>query len=537
MCDHDARRAISLDHGAAHDHDHEAWTRRQFLTRLGLSTAGAALVGHFGAAPVHALGRTSLIDAVAAADTDRVLVLVQLAGGNDGLNTVVPITNDLYQNARPTLRLGAADTFALDGDTGLHNALGGLQGRWGDGQLAVVRAAGYPEASLSHFRSTDHWLTATDGTGDLTTTGWAGRMFGLEFPDPEAEPPPAPPALQIGTAAPLLFQGSAGGYGTALFDVNLFLEIASGGDPYPTDGLPDTPAGVELAFVRSIANESFRYRDAISAAADAASNSVEYPGSRFAAELAAVAQMIKGRLGAKIYLVSLGSFDTHAGQLGQHAGLLGQLGDGLAAFYDDLAATGDADRVLAMTFSEFGRRVEQNGSEGTDHGTSAPLFLLGPGAAGGLHGAAPDLSDLDPAGNLRHTTDFRQIYATVLRSWFGLSEAETAGVLGGAYNTLGLISAPVATAPAPEAALALEAPYPNPARGLARVAFRLGAAGAARLAVYDVRGRAVAVLAEGAYPPGRHEAMWDAGSLPAGVYVLRLETPAGTRVRQATVVR
>ncbi|WP_412060951.1 DUF1501 domain-containing protein [Rubrivirga sp. IMCC45206] len=536
MCDHSHDRAISLDHGAAHDHDHEAWSRRQFMSRLGLSAVGASLVGGVGAVPARALGRTSLLDAVGRAETDRVLVLVQLSGGNDGLNTVVPLTNDLYYNARPGIALRSQDTFSLDGDTGLHNALSGLQSRWGDGELAVVRAAGYPDASLSHFRSTDHWLTASDGTGDLPTTGWAGRTLALEAAG-ETEPPSSPPGLQIGTAAPLLFQGDGTGYGTALFDVDLFLQIAAGGEPFPTDGLPDTPAGAELGFVRTTANESFRYRDAIAEAAQAGRNDVAYPGGRFGAELAAVAQMIKGRLGTRVYLVSLGSFDTHANQLGSHANLLRQLGDGLASFFDDLGVTGDADRVLAMTFSEFGRRVEQNGSNGTDHGTSAPLFLAGPAVAGGLHGDAPDLGALDPAGNLRYTTDFRRVYASLLTGWFGLSADEAASVLGAAYEPLGLLASPVSTGTSPALALALDPVRPNPTRGLARVRYHVPGTSRARVSVYDVLGRRIAQLADGVHRGGAHEVIWDAGALPAGAYVLRLETPAGQRSQTATVVR
>lgn len=537
MCDHHAPRAISLDHGKAHDHDHAAWTRRDFLLRAGLgATAAATAPMWVGSAQARAVTGSPLLNALAQTETDRVLVLVQLQGGNDGLNTIVPFRDDLYYNARPSLALARNQTHEITADFGLHPQLESLLPTWNAGQMAIVQGVGYPSSSLSHFRGTDVWLS---GDEDLPPTGWAGRTLALGIPDPETNPPDVPPAVQMGTSAPLLFNSGVGGLGMALLNVELFLQIAAGGEPFPTGSVPSGAPGEELAFVRSVANDAFRYREAIHGATSRADNDVPYPNNRLADEMAAVARLIKGRLGSRIYLVSLGSFDTHANQPARHAELLQTLSQTLAAFYADLAVTDDARRTLAVTFSEFGRRPSENGSNGTDHGTAAPLFLFGPSAVGGLYGNPLDLSDLDGVGNVRHETDFRQIYASLLRDWFGLDAATTASVLGGEYQPLALLDPPpVASAPAPHALAAeLDPPAPNPVRLRSEVAFRLPEAGVVTLSAFDATGRLVARLADGLHAPGEHRATFDASGLAPGVYVLRLETPGGARTVQATVVR
>ncbi|MEM1054894.1 MAG: DUF1501 domain-containing protein [Bacteroidota bacterium] len=537
MCDHHAPRAISLDHGAAHDHDHAAWTRRDFLVRAGLGTAAAAtapmLVGN---AQARGMAGSPLLNALSATETDRVLVMIQLQGGNDGLNTIVPFRDSLYYNARPSLAITRNDTHEITGDEGLHPQMGSLVDTWNEGDFAIVQGVGYPSSSLSHFRGTDIWLSADE---DVAPTGWAGRALGVEFPDPQTNPPDVPPAVQMGTSAPLLFNSGGGGLGMALLDVELFLQIAEGGEPYSTTNVPDGAPGAELAFVRSVANDAFRYRDAIQTATGRANNQVNYPNTRIAEEMAAVARLIKGRLGSRIYLVSLGTFDTHANQPDQHARLLQELSQALVSFYADLAVSDDARRTLAVTFSEFGRRVYENGSNGTDHGTAAPLFLFGPSAVGGLYGSAPDLSDLDGTGNVRHETDFRQIYATLLRDWFGLDTATTATVLGGEYMPLALLDPPVVSNGEAPTSLPfeLDTPSPNPLRDRAEIAYRLPEAGTATLTAYDATGRLVARLAEGTHTPGEHRAAFDASRLASGIYVLRLETPSGARTVRATVVR
>ena len=539
MCDHahspSPARALSLDAGHAHDLDHARWTRRDFLVRAGLGATAAAVT--LGSTTVSAMARSPLFDALARVETDRALVLVQLIGGNDGLNTIVPVGNDLYHNARPTLSLGAAETLPLGNGHRLNAWLAPLAPQFADGELAIVQGVGYDDGSLSHFRSTDIWMSASDADV-VEQTGWAGRMLQQEFPDFLTEPPTSPPAVQIGTTAPLLFAGDAAGYGMAMLNVEAFLAIADGDEIFDPADVPPTVAGGELAYVRTVANAAFRYRDAIYDATQAATNDVEYPDTDLGGELAAVARLIKGGLDSRVYHVALHGFDTHAGQLERHAVLLDTLGGALAAFFADLNASGDDARTLAMTFSEFGRRVEENGSDGTDHGTAAPVFVMGPATLGGFYGQAPDLSVLDDAGNVSHALDFRQVYATVLQNWFGLSGEESAAVLGIPFEPLGLLAPPVAAGDAPAAATPeLLAPAPNPAHSRTRLTFTLPEPASARLTLYDVVGRRVAVLADGARPAGRHEVDADVSGLAPGVYVARLETPASQQSRQFTVAR
>ncbi|NNF57111.1 MAG: DUF1501 domain-containing protein [Rhodothermaceae bacterium] len=541
MCDHHrttkpSPRAIALEHGEAHDHDHAAWTRRDFLVRSGLAVAGGGAM-LAGSMPVRALEPSALLQQLAALDTDRVLVILQLGGGNDGLNTVVPKTNDLYYQRRPTLAIAANETVALDTDYGLHPAMQSLEPTWGEGGMAVVHNVGYPDANLSHFRATDIWLSASDSE-EYLTTGWAGRSLETLFPDFETAPPAFPPAVQIGTSNPLLFRGQSAGYGMALFDTELFLQIVQGEPVYDPAAVPPTPWGDELAFLRTVANDSFRYADAISQAYEAASNATEYPEGNMPASLAGCARLIKGGLGARIYLVSVGGFDTHANQADEHALLLQQVSETVAAFYADLAATGDADRVLTMTFSEFGRRIEENGSDGTDHGTAAPLFLFGGGVIGGLYGDGPDLASPDPNGNLVHSTDFRSVYATVLQEWFGLEEAVTTSILGGSFGIIPMLADPVATEPeGVPLTFGLEQNSPNPFGSSTQIRFTLTEAGLVRLQVFDLQGRLISTLVNEARAAGQHHIPFDADALPSGTYLYRLEAPEGVRTSRMTRVR
>lgn len=536
MCHHPrAGRADSLAHGAAHDHDHADWSRRDFLVRSGFGAAAAVALG--AARPAHALVGGSLLDQLSALSTDRVLVLIQLKGGNDGLNTVVPLGNDLYYNARPQIALGADAAFAIADGVGLHNALLPLQPMWGAGQMGVVHSVGYANSSLSHFTATDTWTTARP-TGATPPGGWGGRTMRLDHPDFPATMPVHPPAVQLGAPNPLLFQSGDADLSMMIASVDQLNAIQLGGGQYDPAAVPDTPSGAELAFARQVANASNTYVGAVRTAATAGTNQAAYPNNALGRDLAAVARLIKGGLQSRIFVVSLGGFDTHASQLATHATLLATLAGAVAAFYQDLAAGGHDQRTLAMTFSEFGRRVAQNGSAGTDHGTAAPLFVFGPGARGGLYGTAPDLSQLDRSGNVTPTTDFRQVYSTVLGSWFGIAPANVDGVLGGSFAPVPFVGQAVSAPELPLGELALGVPAPNPVRDEARLSFTLAAAGEVQLEVFDTLGREVAVVARDAFfGAGAQSVTLDARSLPAGVYVARLRAGEASRVQRFTVVR
>ena len=528
-------RAVGLEHGHAHDEDHQAWTRRDFLVRSGLAAAGASVV--LGAGSSHAattsraLASPGLIGSLRSLDTDRVLVLLQLAGGNDGLNTIVPVTNDRYYNSRPSIALRQADTIRLNDDFGLHASLSPLESMWGDGHFGVVHSVGYDDQSLSHFDGIDVWASAREESGQTGWTAEAAAALGRGDVT-------VPPTVQIGASYPLLMTGPDGVEGMTLSNPALLDQIVTSGELYDTASLPNSSYGRQLGFLRSVANDANLYVTSLRSAGDGITNGVEYPDDQLGQSLAAVARLIKGHLETRVYLVRLKGFDTHADQINRHQALLDTLGKSVAAFYEDLERSSDAERTLTMTFSEFGRRVGENGSVGTDHGTAAPVFLFGPSVQGGFTGTAPDLSGLDAAGNLPVTTDFRRVYSTVLTSWLGLDATVSASILGGAYEPLGLLSAATADAPRDlTSSFELAPPAPNPVRTRSTVQYTLASPTRAELALFDTSGRRVATLATGAHAAGPHTAQFDVNGLAAGLYVLRLQTGDGTRTQTVTVAR
>ncbi len=550
MCDHHtppfskskARFGSSLEHGAAHAHDHTQWSRRDFMSSMGLAAAGGAIV--LSGTPVRAFGQTPLLKHLRHLETDRVLVLVQLSGGNDGLNTIVPKTNDLYYNARPQIAIASNQTLPLSSDLGFHPSFDALTPLYGDGDMAIVQNVGYPAPRLSHFDSTDIWLTASNSE-DILSTGWMGRYLDSEFPDFDEEPTNFPLAVQMGGTSALMFQGPTANLGMSLASPELFERIAEEGIIYEIASLPDTTFGKEMEFVRTVANESFIYADAVQSASEMGQNKVEYPqGNLLAQNLSIVARLIKGQLGARIYHVSIGGFDNHANQggaNGQHANLLRNLSEAITAFIEDLEADGASKDVLIATFSEFGRRVNQNGSNGTDHGTAAPMFLFGDGVAGGIFGDIPDLNDLDQTGNLKFEIDFRSVYATLLKDWFGLPEQTVESVMGGSFDLLGLISDPatptaIETNGVPER-FTLDQNYPNPFNPATTITYTLARSERVTLRIYDVQGRLVQTLVDGTQPAGQHAMAFDAGHLASGSYFYTLQTSDGLKTRQMTLVR
>ena len=503
------------------------------------AAGGAVLVG---GTPVRAFGRASWLHPLRRVDTDRVLVIIQLSGGNDGLNTIVPVQDDLYYTLRPGLAIPASEALPLNDYLGMHPSLASFVPLFGDGHMAVLQNVGYPDPDLSHFRSTDIWVSGS--TADpVLDSGWAGRFLDRRFPAFDEAPPPFPLAVQVGGGSPLMFQGPTANMGVSLLSVDLFERIVQTGLVYDEDNLPPSIYGAEMAFVRSVANDSFQYAGVIQEAASHTPNSVEYPANNpLAGNLAVLAQLIKGDLGARIYHVSIGSFDTHANQAATHATLLRQLAEALRAFYDDLAADGLNDRVMTMTFSEFGRRIQQNGSNGTDHGTAAPMFLFGDGLNGGIYGNLPDLAHPDATGNLQYEFDFRAVYATLLQDWFGVDPGTIPELLGQSFDPLPFVSQPIqvgvqAGPPELPEAFSLAQNYPNPFNPMTTVAYTLGHTTHVRLQVFDLQGRLVQTLVNGLQAAGAYAVPFDAANLPSGTYFYRMETPEFVKARKMGLVR
>lgn len=409
-------------------------TRRRFLRTSILGGAIAWTVPAF-------LERTFFsLDALAADSPIQtptgkdgpVLVIVQLAGGNDGLNTLVPFEDDAYFRARPTLAIPKSKVLPLSGGFGLHPELAGLKSLHDDGHLAVVHGVGYPNPNRSHFRSTEIWQTATD-SNKTERHGWLGRYFDscCEGADPavgisigSAQPPQAFSAQNrrgISFSTPSQFRFDFGkssdpdAAGEFFRSVNEMDHDMQGGSIGMLDG-PGDPDGDTLDFLQRTALDATISSDKILGTVAKTKPPAAYPAGKLADSLNLVARLIAGGMPTRVYYVSQGGYDTHSHQDGAHARLMGELGAALSAFSADLKAQGNFERVLTMTFSEFGRRVAENASRGTDHGAAAPMFLLGGKIQPGLHGRIPDLEKLHN-GDLCHTVDFRSVYTTVLEKW------------------------------------------------------------------------------------------------------------------------
>ena len=362
---------------------------------------------------------------------DRVLVVVQLGGGNDGLNTVVPYENDLYHNARPQIGLRKDRVLPINEELGFNDRLRGLMGLYDEGRLAVIQGVGYPNPDRSHFRSMDIWHTASE-SDEYLNSGWMGRYFD-RYCSGSARPQVG---AAIGNERPLAFEGQKG-LGLAFEDPRRFgWDAGSNRDTVASFSALNASGGggdTTLDFLRHVTSNAIMSAEEIRAAADRG-HWQRPAGNYFERALATVAAMVRGELATRIFFVSATGFDTHANQAGQHDNLLAVVGDGLAKFQEILRNDGTSGRVSTMVFSEFGRRVSENNSRGTDHGTAAPMFLIGDAVKPGLHGFAPDLGDL-LEGDLKHTTDFRAVYASVLREWF---RVDAAPVLGSQFDGLSL---------------------------------------------------------------------------------------------------
>ncbi len=434
----------------------DPFTRRAFLTRgLVLASAATSLPGFLENSALAMAQATDALRSRPGVPDERILVVVQLSGGNDGLNTVVPYSDRAYHNARPGIRIGEREALALNEQVGLHPRLTGLKQLHDDGLLSVVQGVGYPNPNRSHFVSMDIWHTADPSA---TGPGWLGRYVDSECsgarPRNDAAHKQQGPAIALGGEAPLALRGKQT-QPVAFESPELFrwtgeslghdhpLPVSPHPLPVGESGVRSTPGEGQptdnsaLAFLTRTTLDAQVSSDAIRKAARAAPLT-NWPRSELAQQLQLVSAMIAAGLPTRVYYTSMGGFDTHAqqgGAFGRHAQLMQQLGDSLAAFYAELKAQRNDARVLTMCFSEFGRRVSQNASNGTDHGAAAPVFLAGPMVRPGVLNAHPSLTDLDD-GDLRYAVDFRSVYAGVLADWM---KADPDEVLGKRFRKAELI--------------------------------------------------------------------------------------------------
>ncbi len=502
--------------------------RRKFIQTTGLS-----LPLLFNGFRLRAMPKSSIFSAID--ETDRVLVLIQMNGGNDGLNMITPLDQyDKLANARGNILLPESSLLTAAGDNAFHPAMTGIKGIFDAGKMAVVQAVGYPNQNRSHFRSTDIWTSGSPAEQSWTT-GWMGRYFEKDHPDyPEGYPGgdyPDPFALTIGSLVSETCQGTAINYSMALNDPFNLNPLASGG----TDAPPNTPYGNELSFLRESIEQSNAYGEVIENAANSATNQASYPeDNALAAQLKTVALLIAGGLQTKVYVVSIGGFDTHSGQVvegnvatGDHAALLKTLSDAMAAFQQDLALLGQEDRVLTMTFSEFGRRIRSNDSFGTDHGDAAPLMLFGTCVTAGFTGDSPEIPaqpEVQDAVSMQY--DFRNIYGSIFTDWFDVPVADVQNLLFPEFQKIPILTAcaPVATQ---ETKVDLEVQFaPNPFSETVNIKFACRNEHV-KLSVFNSKGQVLAVLVNKKLAAGEQELTYDASKLHSGSYYFHLQLEGG----------
>ena len=395
-----------------------------------------------GGNPIHILTQHPIIqpELLASVNNDRVLVIIQLSGGNDGLNTVIPVGDySKYYNARTNIAIPEKKILSLTGNdaTGLNPAMTAFQNLFNEGKLNIVQSVGYPQPSFSHFRATDIWMSGSDSR-QVLNTGWLGRFLDEMYPGfPIGYPNSTmtdPLAIQIGSVTSLTLQGAAQPMGMSISNPSSFYSFVNN----QIDPAPNSYAGKELSFVREMSKQTQKFGEVIKTANGKVTTQSPYPTSNsLADQLKIVARLIKGGLKTKIYMVNYGGFDTHSNQtvvadtsIGSHATLLGNVSNAIKAFMDDLKFQGVEERVVGMTYSEFGRRILSNGSTGTDHGAAAPLFVFGAMVQAGVSGTTPILPIKATVGdNVPYQYDFRSIYASILSNWLCVNDTTLNNVM------------------------------------------------------------------------------------------------------------
>ena len=505
-------------------------TRSEFLRQMALLSGGVGL----GISGMPAQAFAQLPAGIATSvPTGNALVIIQLVGGNDGLNTVIPAENDIYFAKRPDIAIKKENAIALKNGMYLHPSMAPIKSLYDQGNVSIIQNVGYANPNRSHFRSTDIWNTGSDANV-VWDEGWAARYLADRYPNYPITMPTQPMAIQLGSVESLLFQSDLGRFGTVFEDPNLFYQLVSGtlaDDDIP----PATLAGDELAFLKQISSSSIQYSKVIRDGALKGANRVTYPNTNLSKQLGIVARLISGGLETPVYLCTIGGFDTHANQLTPHANLWKQISEAVAAFQKDLKAQNIADKVTLMTFSEFGRRVNQNGTAGTDHGTAAPMFVIGETVRGGIIGENPNLTNVDSSGDIKSMFDYRQIYSTVLSDHLGLSAKSTTEIFKKSFERLPIfLSSPLLQEAGSR--LRLLDPAPNPATGLVRIQYAVFEKMTIDLALYNMVGEKVGSLFSGEVVLGTYTQILNTSTFPAGTYLLSLASSVGERITKRLII-
>ena len=443
MCNH--YHPLSTDTPSLLD---AAFTRRRFLGTMAMISAAASVPGFIGSTAQAASDTNWYTTSKPGVPEERVLVVVQLSGGNDGLNTVVPFGDDAYHRARPGIRISDKDALKLKGaeGIGLNPALAPLHEMIHQGRAAVINGVGYPNPNRSHFKSMDIWHSAKTDEKEQRGKGWVGKAMDTAYPLDKHGNAPAQAAMacvSIGNESQMAVQGQhikpVSFQRPDLFrwtGRDVHEAVSAGYDDIQHASAPQTDAADPLTFIHRTSLDAQVASDQVRKAVQGQTET-RFPANPLSQQLQMVAKMIRSELPTRVYYVTLGGFDTHAQQTNRHAQLLGQFAESMKAFYDELKQTGHDGRVVSLAFSEFGRRLRQNASGGTDHGVAGPTFAFGPSITPGVLGSYPSLTKLDQ-GDLIHTTDFRGIYADLLDNWMAIDSGKA---LGQRFDHVGLFKA------------------------------------------------------------------------------------------------
>lgn len=480
-------------------------------------------------------------------ESDRVLILIQLNGGNDGLSMLPPLSQ--YNNlgrVRRNILIPQNSVLKIDDTVGFHPSMTRLKSElYDEGKVEVIQSVGYPNPIRSHFRSTDIKMSGSPAE-EIWSSGWIGRYLDQLHPDyPYGYPSPKFPdpfALTMGSLISMTCQGAAVNYSLAIEDPFRLFPLAVGADgPSPT-----SPYGKELDFIRTSIAQTNAYSEVILGAANQGANTVTYDeeGNRLARQLKNVALLMSGGLQTKVYVVQLGGFDTHAGQSignnpskGQHADLMTELSEGIATFMADMRNQGMEDRVLAMTFSEFGRQIKENNSLGTDHGTATPMLMFGNCVQAGVMGQNPEIPATVRAQEaIPMQFDFRNVYGSVLMDWFGMSMAQVKDILFDDFKYLPVLSCGATTSTndlKSDDSFELGI-FPNPFQYNTRIRFQTQSEHVS-VSVFDAFGKELEVLFDRKLNAGLHEVTFEGRKLPKGSYYVRIRGEQGRQFTKLMV--
>jgi uncharacterized protein (DUF1501 family) len=534
--------------------------RRNFLRKIGSAAALTPLVVNGHAMRPFANSKMGRLLNSCDDVEGRTLVLIQLKGGNDGLNTIIPIAQyDTYANLRPSVKIPESgtgafipldNTLANEHQVGLHPNLADLKELYERGWVNIVQGVGYEQLNQSHFKGTDVWLSGGDGTdaNNNIGSGWMGRSMQALFPDVLGAPTllmPDPLGIQIGDPSPSLGFHTDTEHQNVINlsgqDISGFYSLVQTIGGLPPATIAEDEHGEELDYIISVENSTNLYAQRISEVFNAGSNALTYPDSGLANQLKTVARLIRGGSRTKIFLCQLGGFDTHSGQVGStalegdHAGLMTTFAAATKAFFDDLDAMGLAEQVLGCTFSEFGRCAAENGSNGTDHGTLAPMILMGKGVKSGVTGTNVNLSNLNNDNQLQNMQhDYRQVFTTILQDWLGTNDWVLEETMFDGYMKLPLIGTGFTVEPGcyfggsttstgflqrQSSRLSV---FPNPVRHTTEAVMVSDMAFAGRFTVHSLNG-SVIQTGNVQIQPGDNYFTVDLSSAPAGQYFVRLE--------------